>query len=385
MRAPSDTTILSAPPGRVYYGDGLCLKVTPTSRNWIFRYTSPLTRRPNETTIGPFPAFSYHDARNEIARMRQMLARDKDPVQEKRKERAKGTTFAQACEGWLKQHKSKWRSTRRLQTSIGKHAQAIAHREVRSIDKSMVVRALSPLWGEHPEQGYRTSTVWARVFDFAKAMNYRADDQANPAAWRGNLEHVFHRPKSEKHYASLPFQEVPEFMARLRLRQVKGNAAAALEFIALTASRPGEVLGMKWSEIKFHLVTATWTIPAERTKQGREHRIPLSPRCVELLAVQNEYRTSDFVFTGYKGGPIHSSTLHVLLKKMDMDARLDPHGFRRSFRNWAFRTRQDSDLAELALGHKITNKTQGAYLTEDGLEERRPIMQAWSAYCSPNR
>jgi integrase len=158
---------------------------------------------------------------------------------------------------------------------------------------------------------------------------------------------------------------------------MKGNAAAALEFIALTASRPGEVLGMKWSEVKDRV----WPLPPARTKQKRQHRVPLSERCVEILALQAEYRTNDFVFTGYKHRPMHISTLHRLLKKMDMDARLDPHGFRRSFRNWAFHTRQDPDLAELALGHKITNRTQGAYLTEDGLEERRPMMQAWAQYC----
>jgi integrase len=379
---PTMREIQALPPGRpLYLGNGLLLKTTPTSRTWMYRYKKPTTGKYTEVSIGPWPEYGYSSARQVATQLHVLVLQGKDPVVEARKRKGSKTTFAEACEGWINQHRSRWRTTRRLKTSIGKYAQSIADLPVRTIDRPMVIKALTPLWGKHPEQGYRTSTVWARVFDFATVMGYRDDEQANPARWRGNLEHVFHRPKNNNHYESLPFQEVPEFMGRLRLRQVKGHSAAALEFIALTASRPGEVLGMKWSEID--LVNRILTLPPERTKQKRQHRVPLSNRCMEIIALQKEYRTGDLVFPGrYRGEPLHLSSLHALLKKMDVCA--DPHGFRRSFRNWAFHTRQDPDLADLALGHKITNRTQGAYLTEDGLNERRPIMEAWAKFCDPS-
>jgi integrase len=382
MRAPSQRTILSTPPGRVYYGDGLCLKVTPTSRNWIFRYTSPLTRRPNETTIGSAFAFTYDDARNEIMRMRQWLARGADPVQEKRKERAKGTTFAEACEGWINKHKSKWRSLRHINILIRKHAQPLADIPVRAITSPMIVEALSDLWQRHPEQAHRALSMWGRVFNYAKAMGYRDGD--NPAMWSGNLENIFPgKPKnSRKHYPSLPFKHVPELMRRLHLRRAKGHSAAALEFQILCASRPSEVLNMRWSELD--LINRIWTLPPERTKQNREHRVPFSVRCMEILSLQNEYRTNDFVFTGYnKNGearPLNPKALRDLLRAMNVP--VTPHGFRASFRNWGARAFPHSrDLLEMCLGHQIKREYEAAYWTHDEIEQRRPIMEAWASYC----
>jgi integrase len=353
----------------------------------MFRYKKPTTGKYTETAIGSVYSFSAAEANNEIWKMRQWLAQGKDPVQEKRKARAKGTTFAEASEGWLNKHKSRWRSTSQFEPSLGKHAQPIAQLPVRSIDTPMVVKALSPLWAEYPEQGYRTSTVWARVFDYAKVMGMREGD--NPAAWRGNLEHIFHRPKNhDRHYPSLPFKDVPELVQRLRLREVKGTSALALQFQILTATRPGETRGMLWSEID--LINRIWTLPPERTKQNRQHRVPLSEACMRILALQNEYRTCDFVFPGYGSEPLNPTAVDTLLRKMLVD--VTPHGFRASFRNWAqsHRTRfgdpriesERRALAEMCLGHQIKNQTEGAYWTEDAIDERRTIMEAWAFYCS---
>jgi integrase len=378
MRAPSDNTILSAPPGRVYYGDGLCLKVTPTSRNWIFRYTSLITHRPTETTIGPFPALSYHDARNEITRMRQLLAQGKDPVQEKRKERAKGTTFAEACEGWIDKHHRKWRSLRHVKVLLGKHGGPLADIPIRMITRGMIMDALSDLSLHHPEQARRALAMWAQVFDYAKVMDYCSGD--NPAQWRGNMEHIFpDRPKdARKHYASLPFKYVPELVRRLRLRQGRSHASAALEFQIFCAARPGEVLGMKWSELD--LINRIWTLPPERTKQNQQHRVPFPVRCMEILSVENEYRTSDFVFTGRSNcEPLNPKAIRDLLRAMDV--HVTPSGFRKSFRNWAAHARQDRDLAELSLGHTVKGSVEAAYWTDDMLEQRRAIMDAWASYC----
>jgi integrase len=379
VRKPAPTTreISVLPPGRVYYGEGLVLIVTPTSRRWAFRYTSPITHRVTETSVGPWPEINYTFARHEVALMQVQVAKGEDPVLAKRQQRSAGTTFAQACEEWIKQHRFKWRSLRHHNALIGKHGKPLAEMPIRMITTPMIVDALRDLWKVHPEQAHRAVRMWARVFDYAKSMGYRTGD--NPALWRGNIENIFHLPKNhDKHYPSLPFKELPEFMTRLRFREVKGHSATMLEFQILTASRPGETRGMRWSEVD--LINRIWTIPPERTKQNREHRVPLSERCMEILALQNEYRTGDFVFTGYNRVALDQKSTGNLLRSMGV--RVVPHGFRRSFRNWCFHMRIDRDLAELSLGHGAAkNKTEAAYLTEDGLEERRPLMDAWAEYC----
>jgi integrase len=341
----------------------------------MFRYKKPTTGKYTETAIGSAYSFSAAEANNEMMRMRQWLDQGKDPVQEKRKQRAKGTTFAEAGEGWVNKNKSRWRSTRQFETSLGKHARPIAQLQVRLIDTPMVVKALSKLWGEHPEQGYRTSTVWARVFDYAKVMGMREGD--NPAAWRGNLEQIFHRPKNHDHYTSMPFKDVPDLMSRLRLR-VKGTSALLLQFQILTATRPGEPRGMLWSEVD--LINRIWTLPPERTKQNREHRVPLSEGCMRILALQNEYRTCDFVFPGHDGGPLNPTAVDTLLRKMDV--RVAPHGFRASFRSWAAENNIDFTLAEMCLAHSVGTATVRSYLHTDLLDKRREIMDAWAIYCS---
>src|SRR5262245_34695687 len=241
--APRKNEIFALPLGRHYYGHGLLLKITPKSppegtdpdewsktlwsktRTWLYRYTKPTTGRPTETSIGPWPEYSYASALQVAADLRVMVLQKKDPVDEARNQETSKTTFEQAFDGFINKHKSRWRNGRHIKIFI-KHSQPLANIPVRAIDKPMIVDALSDLWKRHPEQGYRTLTMWARVLDYATAMGYRTGD--NPAAWRGNMEHIFSaRPKNhDKHHASLPFKEVPELVSRLRLRQVKGTAAA---------------------------------------------------------------------------------------------------------------------------------------------------------------
>jgi integrase len=370
---PTMREIQALPPGRLYLGNGLLIKVTPTGyRSWMYRFKKSTTGRYTEVSIGPWPEYGYSSARQVANDLYVMVLQGKDPVVEARKLETSKTTFAEAGEGWFNKRKSRWRSTRQFKTSLGKHAQPIAQLPVRSIDTPMVVKALSKLWAEHPEQGYRTSTVWASVFDYAKVMGMREGD--NPAAWRGNLEHIFHRPKNHEHYRSMAFKDVPELMSRLRLR-VKSTSALALQFQILTATRPGETRGMLWTEVD--LVNRVWTLPPERTKQNRQHRVPLSEECVRILGVQNEYRSCDFVFP-HDGEPLSPTAVDTLLRKMDV--RVAPHGFRSSFRSWAAEHNIDFTLAEMCLAHSPGGATVQAYYRTDMLEQRRPIMQAWADF-----
>jgi integrase len=389
MRALTVRQINAATQGRHYLGDGLCfIKNGNGKSKWIFRYTSPLTRRPNETTIGPYPAFSYSEARAEAARLQALVAKKQDPVQAKRQNKFNGITYAQACDAFIKHNAlHRWRSTKNVKNLLGQ-AKSLDAIPVGAITPPMIKEALMPVWERHPYQVIRALPMIASVFRYAKFMNWCAGE--NPAGWKGNMENVFGGlKKRDNHHPSLPFKEAPDFMRRLRLREKRGVSALALEFLILTAARTEEVLGLRWSEID--LTNRVVVLPPERTKQDRQHRVPLSERCMEILALQQEYRTSEFVFTGYNRTHMDEKVLRVLIKSMDEtmpvrdpDGRLAvPHGFRHSFKNWTFATRQDRDLAELSLGHDAAeDRTEGAYLTVDGLEERRPLMEEWALYCA---
>jgi integrase len=181
-----------------------------------------------------------------------------------------------------------------------------------------------------------------------------------------------------KHHAALPFAELPEFMQALR--ELPDVGARALEFTILTAARVGEVRGATWDEINGDV----WTIPAERTKAGREHRVPLSPRALAIVDELRRLRVSQFIFPGRKGCLCHATFRAVLHRAERPD--LTTHGFRSTFRDWAAEcTNFPRELAELALAHRVGDDTERAYQRGDLLERRRKLMAAWASYCSEPR
>jgi integrase len=181
------------------------------------------------------------------------------------------------------------------------------------------------------------------------------------------------------HHAALPFDELPGFL--VELRKCRGISPKALEFVILTASRTDEVLGARWSEID--LIGKVWTIPEERMKGGREHRVPLSDRALSLLAEMVATRVSDFVFPGRVGGRMGSAALFDCLTGAMKRRDVTSHGFRSRFRSWAAeRTHFPRELAEVALAHLVGDETERAYQRGDLLEKRRKLMEAWSAFVS---
>src|SRR5262249_51977377 len=308
----------------------------------------------------------------------------------KRQQRAAGKTFAEVFEEWINHFSWKWRSTRHVRI-LRKHCDPLADVAINKIDKAMIIDTFISFYRKRPAQALRALRVLKQVLDYAITRDYRPEP--NPARWRDNLENVFpERPKTNgNHYPSLPFQDVPELMNRLQVRGTNGATASALEFQILCASRPGEVRGMKWSEVNEK--TRVWTLPPERTKQNRQHRVPLSNRCMEILAHQKEYTKSDYVFPG-QDGPLDPKSMAKLLERMDLPLRAT-HGFRQSFRNWTARARIstehgtaeriDRDLAEMCLGHQIKGEIEACYWTDDGLEERRQIMEAWALFLTESR
>jgi integrase len=153
----------------------------------------------------------------------------------------------------------------------------------------------------------------------------------------------------------------------------------AFEFLILTATRTSEVLQAKWPEIDTE--QAVWVIPAERMKAGRDHRVPLAGRCLEILARAQELAAgSDYVFPGRSARkPMSNMVFLMTLRRMNL--KVTAHGFRSAFRDWAAeRTNFPREVCEMSLAHTIKDKTEAAYRRGDLLDRRRLLMNAWGSY-----
>jgi integrase len=224
------------------------------------------------------------------------------------------------------------------------------------------------------------------ILDWAKVRGYREGE--NPARWRGHLDKLLPpRAKVRKveHHAALPYSELPNFMIALQAQE--GVAARAMEFLILCAARTGEVIGARWGEID--IPEKLWTVPPERMKAEKEHRVPLADRALAIIAEMKALReegqdTSDaFVFPGGKHGkPLSNMAFLMLLRRMKRED-LTAHGFRSTFRDWAAeRTNFASEVVEMALAHAVSSKVEAAYRRGDMFEKRRGLMNEWAKYCS---
>jgi len=239
---------------------------------------------------------------------------------------------------------------------------------------------LEPIWTTKPETAGRVRGRIESVLDWATARGYRQGE--NPARWRGHLENLL--PKKSKvrrveHHAALPYAEIGTFIAELQ--QQEGVAARALEFAILTAARTGEVIGAKWDEIDFG--ERLWTVPTERMKAGKEHRVPLSDAALAVLEEMQKIRSADFVFPGGKSRrSISNMAMAMTLRRLSR-GDLTVHGFRSSFRDWAAeRTGFPAEVAEMALAHTVSDKVEAAYRRGDLFQKRRQLMEAWTRFCS---
>jgi integrase len=255
----------------------------------------------------------------------------------------------------------------------------IRNKPVSKLATEDALRVLKPLWQTRPATANRLRGRCERVWDLAKARGHSYGE--NPFRWRGHLDKLL--PKRARlthgHHKAMPFAEVPAFIDSLR--NMKGVAPRALEFTILTAARSGETLGARWDEID--LQAGLWTVPAERMKAGKGHRVPLSERAVDIIKEFQRAQTSEFVFPGVKPGlPLGPMTLNAVLRRAKVN--VTTHGFRSSFRDWAGdSTAFARDVVEAALAHAIENKTEAAYRRGDALERRRALMAAWAAFCDP--
>ncbi len=379
-------------PGRYGDGRGLYLQVTPAGvRSWLLRYERG--GRERAMGLGPVDDFSLEEARERARKARQLLKDGVDPIDARREERGKQTaeralaaaanvTFKDCAEQYFNFHSRKWKNAKhaaQFLSTLKMYAYTtLGKLPVAAIDKALVLKAIEPIWYTKTETASRVRGRIESVLDFAKVRGYRTGE--NPAAWDGNLVHALPAPGAiakVEHHAALPFAELPSFMAQLAERQ--GVAARALEFTVLTAARTGEVIGARWPEID--MAAKLWTIPAERMKARKEHRVPLTPRALEIL--EGLPREAEFVFPGsQKGSAISNMAMAQLLKRM---GRLDitVHGFRSAFRDWAAeRTGYPNHVVEMALAHVIGDKVEAAYRRGDLFTKRARLMTDWARYCA---
>jgi integrase len=378
-------------PGRYGDGGGLWLQVSQWgTKAWLFRYM--IKGRARQMGLGDIATFSLKEARERARAARQLVADGVDPVEQRkaRKEAAqaadaKRLSFREASERYIRAHSPGWRNAKHAEqwtSTLATYAwPVLGDLGVDRIETAHVTQVLEPIWTDKTETATRLRGRIERVLDWSKARGFRKGE--NPARWRGHLDKLLPaRSKVAKvrHHPAMPYDEVPAFMGRLR--GAEGLSARALEFTILTAARTGEAIGARWSEVDF--ATKVWTVPENRMKAGRPHRIPLSEPVLALLAaLPRASDGEDFIFPGArKGASLSNMAMLETLRGMEGERGLTVHGFRSSFRDWAAeRSNFPREIAEAALAHVLKDKTEAAYQRGDLLEKRRRLMGAWASFC----
>jgi len=373
--------VATAKPGKYSDGGNLYLIVADSgARKWVLRFT--WRGRAKEMGLGSAISVSLADAREKAADARRKVAQGLNPIDERKRdggiptfgEMADKVREALSAGFRNEKHKAQWKTT--LET----YAAPLRAKPVDTIVTDDVLAALKPIWTKKAETASRVRGRIEKVLDAAKARGFREGE--NPARWRGHLDHLLPKPLklTRGHHAAMAYEDVPKFIGHLRKREAV--AALALEFCILTAARSGEVLGMQWSEIDMD--KTIWTVPAERMKAGREHRVPLSARAVAILKALAKTTQGKFVFTGQTPHkPLSGMAMEMLLRRMKIDDAT-VHGFRSSFRDWAGNVSNfPREIMEMALSHVIGDKAEQAYRRGDALDKRRKLMEAWANYCEP--
>jgi integrase len=379
-------------PGLHHDGAGLYLQVTAgrdgVTKSWLYRFV--LDGKERRMGLGSFSDVSLAEAREKAGNARKQVKDGVDPIEHRRTIRAasalaktKAMTFDQCRDAYITSHRSTWRNTKHAwqwNASLATYVTPFFGKvSVQDVDVALVTKALEPIWTTIPETASRLRGRIEVILDWAKVRGLRSGE--NPARWRGHLDHLLPRRskvRKVKHHAALPYAEMASFMALLRDRSA--IAARALEFAILTAARTAEVLGARWDEID--TVQKIWTVPADRMKAGKEHRVPLSERALAVLNAMSKVRQTEYVFPGDRRATLSNTSMLMLMRRMNR-GDLTTHGFRSSFRDWAAElTDFPSEVVEMALAHVVGSKVEAAYRRGDLFDKRRRLMDAWAEFCA---
>lgn len=371
-------------------------KTTKGAGKWVYRYVSPVDGARRDAGLGSYPKTAPAVAREAAAGCAKRVREGVDPVlakagaklaaAAKAEAAAAALTFetaarkvhAQASPGFSKSHSAQWLF------SLERYVfPTLGAKLLTEITKADCAAAIEPIWRAKPEMARRTLQRVRKVLDWAEAHDLIAANPANAAARRLPSQNM----PDDVHHPALPWRDVPAFRRDLlAVGEPVDLTRAAVLFVLLTVARSGEALHATWAEID--LEAAVWTVPARRMKMRKPHRVPLSPPALALLrAIRAAERHPVWVFPSSRANqPRRSRTLAAFMQHAggpsDVPGRAATlHGFRSSFRDWASENRYDRDLAERALAHRVRNKVEAAYHRTDLLDERRPMMDAWSAHC----
>ena len=366
---------------------GLMLNVKPSgAKSWVLRVTVGTKRK--DIGLGGYPEVGLAAARERARQTKDEIRKGVDPVADRKaKQTAIVWTFKTCALAYIEAFKPSWKNAKHgqqwentLETYVYPH---FGDKHVKDVDTEDITKAIRPLWATKNETMVRVRNRIELVLSWAAAQGYRPKG-FNPATWRGHLDQVLPKPSKvnkRTSFEAMPIDALYGFMRQLA--DVQGTSARCLEFTILTACRSGEARGALWSEID--LDAGTWSIPKERMKAGRPHRIPLSDAAIKLLTALPQFKDSDgndidLVFPGLGGEkPLSDMSLTACMRRMKLTAV--PHGFRSTFTDWcAERTAYPSEVREMALAHAIGNDTEAAYRRGDLFDKRRNLMNDWAKF-----
>ncbi|MCG8037122.1 MAG: tyrosine-type recombinase/integrase [Candidatus Thiodiazotropha taylori] len=381
----SPAKVKSAGPGKYDDGGGLKLVVSNAgAKKWVLRFTINGKRR--EMGLGSYPDTKLGEVRNDASDYRKLVTKGVDPIEARRTKQVVIPTFTTCAARYIRAHRRSWKNAKHARqwvSTLKTYARPeIGTKKVDVITTEDILKILQPIWTNKTVTAKRLQGRIENILDFAAAHKYR--DHLNPARWRGHLDKLLAKPsrvKEVSHHPAMPYSEVPGFMMKLAAND--STSSLALQFLILTATRTSEVLQAKWDEID--LDKGVWTIPAERMKARREHRVPLSDAAMNILAALTRLDGNPYLFPGSRHGrPLSNMALLQLMRGMGYGVNGNrggyvPHGFRSSFRDWSGEISSfPRDVAEMALAHAIKNKVEAAYRRGDLFTKRRKMMQEWA-------
>jgi integrase len=368
---------------------GLQLLYKPSeTKYWLLRFA--FNGKRHELGIGPFPEIMPKEARQIAQEARTLLAKGENPLTSKLAQKAqikalerKKITFRDFALTCVADKQSEWSSDKHAAQwtySLENFAfPVIGEMALDEIDTDDILKILTPIWKSKTETASRLRGRLEWIL--AAACTRKLRNGMNPALWRGHLQTILPAPKKMmevRHHPALPYRALPEFLALLR--NIDSVAALALEFTILNASRTGEVLGGLRSEIDDDI----WTISANRMKARKEHRVPLTGRSLEILAIAKGMDGNSPYLFSRNGKPLSNMAMPMLLRRLNSNVTV--HGFRSTFRDWVSEeTSHSPEVAEMALAHTIKNKVEAAYRRKDLLERRRILMRDWLDFCNSKR
>ncbi len=370
-------------PGRYADGNGLYLFVDRSgAKRWVLR--TVVRGKRCDIGLGGVALVSLAEAREQASALRKIARIGGDPLAERRAARIVVPTFEQAARQVHAERLKTWKNSKHQAQWINTLSHYVfadlGGRSVDKIDTPDILSVLSPIWLAKPETARRVRQRIGTVLDWAKAAGFRSGDNAVDGVSKGLPK----QPQKARHHTALSYADVPDFVVRLREAEGSPFVRLAFEFLILTATRTSDVLGAAWIEI--NTAEGSWTIPASRMKVEREHRVPLSTRCIDIIAQAQTMATDDeLVFPSHSPGK-RLSNMVFLMTLRRMGLKITAHGFRSSFRDWSSeRTSFPRDVCEMALAHTIRDKTEAAYRRGDLFDKRRELMEAWARFAAPTQ